>query len=319
MLEQAPILTIYFDTNVIYYLDSGKVSNFLPVLSEKGNRLVVSDIVLEELPDGAQTKILLEHEFLYLLANEAAFLGEPSNFYRSVEPADISISVDAIEIFLRSILRSAAGSTSVGDLNSLFRNSMEAVADEMMKDLPEGTDERTIHQLELARARFKQGLESLPPVSSPIATREEMEALKLAPKQLNNVKPPDIVKKIVQLFPGADQWIVKLLAPFGEAEDIKSRIQEPCLALTLVGFARDKKVGKEDHKKSDIGANSQFRDIGHICAAAICNIFVTSDKRCAKLAFAVFESLKLRTTVVHLPLGSAPEVKLRVVGEEYWP
>jgi hypothetical protein len=319
MSEQAPSFTIYFDTNVISYLDSGKVPNFLEVLTVNGHRLVVSDIVLEELPDGREAKIFSEHEFLYLLANEAAFLGGLTNFYRSVEPANSSVGVDAIELFLRGILRSAAGSSSVGDLNSLFRNSIEAVADEMMNDLPDGTDQRTIDQLAIARMRFTQGFKSLPPVPSPIVTKEEMEALHVAPKHVNNLGPPNVVTKIVELYPDASEWLARLIAPFGEQEDIKSRIQELCLALNLVGFARDRGIGKDDHEKSDNGARAQFRDIGHICAAAVCDLFVTSDKRCAKLAFAVFEALKLRTAVSCLVPGELNEVKLRVVGNDYWP
>ncbi len=319
MSEPSPSFTIYFDTNVISYLNAGSVPNFLEVLIKNGHKLVVSDIVLDELLDGRATRILSEHHFLYVLANEAAFLGELVNFYRSVEPADSSVSVDTIELFLRGILRSVAGSTSVRDLNSLFRNSLEAVADEMMKDLPDGTDQRIINGLTMARTRFSQGLESLPPVSSPIVTREEMEAHQMAPKYLNNLRPPEVVTKIVQLYPDAHEWIARLVAPFTEQEDIKSRIQELCLALILVGFARDRAIGKDDHQKSDNGARAQFRDIDHICAAAVCDLFVTSDKRCAKLAFAVFEALRLGTAVCCLVPGDLNEIELRVVGTEYWP
>jgi hypothetical protein len=319
MSEPAPSFTIYLDTNVISYLNANKVFNFLEVLIENGHKVVVSDTVLEELPDGNKTKILSEHEFLYLLSYEAVFIGEPTNFYRSVRPADTSTNVDAIEHFLRGILRSAAGSTSVGDLTSLLRDSLEAVADEIMKDLPDGTDQRTLDQLTMARIQFKRGLELLPPVRTPIVTKEEMEAYKMAPKHLNNVRPPNIVAKLVKLLPDSREWIEGLLVPFGEREDIKSRVQELCLALILVGFARDKGIGKDDSEKSDSGARSQFRDIGHICSAVACDLFVTSDKRCAKLAFAVFEALKLRTAVSCLIPGDSREVMLRVVGIDYWP
>jgi len=319
MSEQTPSFTIYFDTNVVSYIESGRVLDFLPTLTSNGHKLVVSDIVLDELPSGQETQILAEHPFLYLLAHEAAYLDGLTNYYRSVEPENSSSSVNAIELFLRGILRSAAGSKSAGDLGSLFRKSMEALAEEMMRDLPDGTDQRLIDQLSNARVHFSNGLELLPPVPSPIVTREEMEAHRMAPKHLNNVRPPNVVSKVMGLYPDLNEWIGRLLLPFGEREDIKSRIQELCLALILVGFARDRDIGRDDNVRSDRGARSQFRDIGHICAATVCDVFVTSDKRCAKLAFAVFEALNLRTAVSCLVPGNSNEVKLLVVGADYWP
>lgn len=319
MSEQTTNFMIYFDTNVVSYIDSGRVLDFLPTLTENGNKLVVSDIVLEELPGGRETNVLKERPFLYLLSHEATYLGGLTNFYRSVEPANSSDSVDAIELFLRSILRSAAGSESVGDLNSLLWNSMDALAEEMMQDLPNGTDQRLVDQLALARIRFSEGRSLLPPVPSPLVTREEMEAHRMSPKHLNNIRPPSVVSKVMGLYPDSVEWLQRLLLPFGEREDIKSRIQELCLALILVGFARDRDIGRDDSERSERGARSQFRDISHICAAAVCDIFVTSDKRCAKLAYAVFEALNLRTGVAHLVLGSSSEFKLLVVGSEYWP
>lgn len=113
MSEQIPNVTFYFDTNVFSCIESGLISDFLPTLTTNGHKVVVSDIVLEELPYGQSTKILAEHPFLYLLVHEPAYLGGLANFYRSVEPANSSVSVDAIELFLRSILRSASGSKSV--------------------------------------------------------------------------------------------------------------------------------------------------------------------------------------------------------------
>jgi hypothetical protein len=114
--------------------------------------------LLEELPSGKEAKILSEHPFLYLLAHEPAYLGGRTNFYNTIEPANNSDSVDAIELFLRGILRSAAGSRSVEDLNTVFRKSMDALVEEMMEDLPDGADQRIVDQLVEARVRLGSGL-----------------------------------------------------------------------------------------------------------------------------------------------------------------
>ncbi|WP_333814855.1 hypothetical protein [Tabrizicola sp.] len=319
MSAEEPSFTIYFDTNVISYVSVGKVPDFLGILTDRGHRLVVSDTVLEELPSGRETRTLLDHGFLYVLAHEASFLGGLVNFYRSIEPDNNSVNVDAIELFLRGILRSIAGSTSVPDLNVLFRNAMEDVVQAMMEDLPENTDLRIIAQLEFARERFSQELRLLPAVPSPIVTKDELEAHHMAPKQINNIKPPSVVKKITAIYPVLTEWLEPLISPFTEQENIKSRIQELCLALIGMGFARDKDIGKNDQRKSDSGARAQFGDISQICAASVCDIFVTSDRRCARLAFAAFEALNLRTVIFHLLPGNVNEVNLRLVGEGYWP
>jgi hypothetical protein len=317
--EQAPSYTVYFDTNVISHINSGLTPDFLGVLTVNGHKLVLSDIVLEELPDKGETRILAQYPFIYLLAHEAANLDGKINFYQSVEPASNSETVDAIDLFLRGILRSVAGSRSVDDLNDLFRNSMDAVSEEMAKDLPRHADARLVDQLAKARLRHNEGLDLLPPVPSPIVTKEEMEALKIAPKHVNNVRPPSVVAKVLELYPGSSEWIGKLLEPFEQREDIKSRVQELCLALIMMGFARDRGIGSDNDVKSDSGARAQFQDIAHICAGSVCDLFVTSDKRCAKLAFAVFEALRLRTAVCCIHPSASRDVKLLVVGTNYWP
>ncbi len=319
MSEQAPSHTIYFDTNVISYVNSGLVPDFLGVLTANGHKLLLSDVVLEELPDQGGTHILVQHPFMYLLTNEAAFLDGKINFYRSVEPSNSSDCIDAIDLFLRGILRSAAGSRSVDDLNALFRNSIKAVLEELAKNLPENADPRLVEQLTNARLRHIDGLDLLPPISSPIVTKEELEALKIAPKHVNNLRPPNIVGKLLELYPDASEWVSRLLVPFGQREDIKSRVQELCLALIMIGFARDRSIANDNDRKSDSGARAQFRDIAHICAGSVCDLFVTSDKRCAKLAFAVFEALNLRTAVCCLHPSVSSEIKLLVVGTNYWP
>lgn len=310
---------VYYDTNVLAYINSGDVPDFLSSIAGAHGRHVVSDTVVEELPDGAETAILLRHRFLYLISHEAAFPEGTVNFYNSLSPSKEAANTDALELFLGAWLRSSAGSNSVPDLRLLFRDGMHEVLESIMEDLPDGTDPRLIAQLEQARSQLFSGLADLSDVTNPIVSREEMESHSFGPKFLGNIKPPLVVKKIIQQYPDAADCLGNLIVSLRTSEDIKARIQELCAALVMIGFARDRRIVKDDPLKSENGTRAQFRDISHICSAAVCNVFVTADRRCAKLAYAVYEALGLRKEVLHLTLSGKDEVKIDLVGDGYWP
>lgn len=319
MSETAPNPLFYYDTNVLAYICAGEVPDFLSAVSSVQGKHVASDTVLEELGIGSDADIFQRHSFIFVLSDEAVYLDGPVNFYNGAVPSKNAGKADALELFLGGLIRSTAGSKSVPDLNSLFRDGMNDVLNAMMEDLPEGTDPRLISQLDQARAQLIRGLADLSEVSGPIVSKDEMEAHSMGPKYLGNVRPPSVVMKIAKMYPDAADWLVRLTVPLTPSEDVKARVQELCGALVIVGFARDKSIAKDDPVKSESGARAQFRDISHICSASVCNVFVTADKRCAKLAFAVFEALGMRKEVLHLIPAGKEEVKLRLVCEEYWP
>lgn len=304
---------------MLAYIGAGEVPDFLSAVSNVQGKHVASNIVLEELGIGCDADIFQRHSFLFVLSDEAVYLDGPVNFYNCAVPSTNAGKVDALELFLGGLLRSAAGSTSVPDLNSLFRDGMNDVFNAMVEDLPEGTAPRLISQLDQARTQLIRGLADLSEVSGPIVSKDEMEAHSMGPKYLGNIRPPSVVMKIARMYPDAAEWLAKLTVPLTPSEDVKTRIQELCAALVIVGFARDKSIAKDDPVKSESGARAQFRDISHICSASVCNVFVTADKRCAKLAFSVFEALGMRKEVLHLIPAGKEEVKLRLVGEDYWP
>jgi hypothetical protein len=317
--EAASSPLFYYDTNVLAYIDSGDVPDFLSAVFNVQGKHVISDTVLEELGKGADAQILQRHNFLYVLSHEAVYLDGSVNFYNSVAPSTNAGKTDALELFLGGILRSSAGSDSVPDLNSLFREGMNDVLNSMMEDLADGSDARLVSQLERARDQFIKGLADLSAISGPIVSKDEMDTHRMGPKYLGNIRPPTVVTKIIETYPETAEWLGKLTLPLKPNEDIKARIQELCAALVITGFARDKSIAKDDPVKSESGARAQFQDISHICSAAVCNVFVTADKRCAKLAFAVFEALGMRNEVLHLIPSGKGEVNLQRVGEQYWP
>ncbi|HLQ20643.1 MAG TPA: hypothetical protein VK146_16850, partial [Tabrizicola sp.] len=183
----------------------------------------------------------------------------------------------------------------------------------------DGTDPRVLLQWSQAKRRILDGLESVSELPQPIVSKEEIEAYRLGPKYLGNIRPPGVVAKISSLYPEFKNLAEPLVSPLRQDEDVRARIQELCLILILAGFARDKGVAKDDPKKSEDAAQSQFRDISHICGAVVCDFFITADKRCAKLAYTVFEALNLKTGILHLVLGRPEDLTLGLVGVDYWP
>jgi hypothetical protein len=83
--------------------------------------------------------------------------------------------------------------------------------------------------------------------------------------------------------------------------------------------ARDPGIAKDNAEKSLAGARSEFADIGHICAASTCNVFLTADRRCGKLAYAVFEGLETKTVVVLLNHDFDNNDLTQVLGPDAWP
>jgi hypothetical protein len=311
---------LYLETNVLAYLSNQEIFDFIPGTLAAGSRLVTSDIALSELISGRETAILKKHKFLYVLAHEPFFIEGSIKYYSSIPVDTDPVDTDPIEKFLRGMLRSVSGNPTLPDLNSLFRSGILEVTDAMMEDLPEGTDPRLVRQLEEARIRFRHGLSQLPALPSPVVPVAELEALKLGPKHLGNIRPPEVLNKIRKTSSiDAEEWLDGLLLPIREGEDIKARIQELCLALLGLGFARDRSILSQDASKSEAGAKAQFNDISHICAAATCTALVTADKRCAKLAFAVYEALGLNTRVIHLRPQREATAFFNIVGENYWP
>jgi hypothetical protein len=301
-------------------LNEGEVLDFIPEALKRNCRIVTSDTAITELIGGKDTEILKKYEFLYVYSHEPAFMNGKVSFYRDAPDSQNLIDTDPIEKFLRGLLRSVSGSSTVPDLNSLFGNGLADMIDAMKLDLPQDADPRLVRQLDAARAQFDRGLKGLPVFPTPIVTDAEMDALKLGPKNLGNIRPPGLVRKIRDIAPSDDDdWFGRLTAPFREDEDIKSRIQELCLLLVSAGFARDRGLGKDDETKSDAAAKSQFNDISHICSGAVCSAFVTADRRCAKLAFAVYEALSLNSRVIYLDRRSGNPLGLQLVGNNFWP
>lgn len=318
----------YVDTNVISRIAAGGLHDFLAALRDAGVHLVISDVTLQELASGrpkSEFALLEKHSFQAIYAHAALFRHEPATLYMLAEmraqlsAEGASADTEAFEFFLVNFLRSASGSRSVPNLNELLVDGIKPLLDECLSELPEETDPRLKLAMKKARTTVTAGLNQLPPMPLPLLGRDEWHDAGLGPKRLSNLRPPGIVRQIFDQVPDAERHhFAEALREVHSDDNIRARVQETCIHLTLAGFGRDRRVAKDDEVKSLAGASSQFRDVYHVAAAAGMGAFLTCDGQAAKLAFAAYEFLQLQTLVVHV-FDKDGATTLAPVSIDYWP
>ncbi len=205
---------LYFETSTIIHLDAVRIEDFLPILTERGHSLITSDIALLELRDGSETQLLKKHDFLYVYAHAPVFLDGKISYYNRVDAYTDDGSTNSIEAFLQNLLRSVAGSSSVSDPNILFKSAMHELIDSMFQDLTAGADLRLVTQLNRSRNKFLEALEKVREQGNKILTDAQLEATRESSKILGNINPPDIVHKIIKLYPDTKEWLEAILVPF---------------------------------------------------------------------------------------------------------
>lgn len=307
---------IFYDTNALGYIADGRVVNFLPLLSTHGARHVVSEVTLAELPCGVLAKVVQDQSFLYLKSTDQIYLEGLTTFYSRMDIPEAS-PADYLQNFLEAFLRAISGSPSSVDLDQLFQECLKDLLSELWTDLPPGADPRLIDQLSGARDQVLRALKEIPRAGQ-LFQQKDLKRIRNGPKVMGNISAPRVIETICKLQPDLAVWLGQLAKPIEAGQEIKARIRELCVALVSAGFSRDPDIVNADVSKSERGARAQFRDFDHICCAAPCNAFVTADKRCARLAYSVYEALGISTSVLLLIPNSEQEL-VRLVGEEYWP
>jgi hypothetical protein len=319
--QTEPTGFIYFDSNVISYIVRGVLPNFVKTIIDAGWAPIASEVVLQEVQRGipaGELEFIEENGFMFAFAHEALFIDGRKTFYTTPLSPDAGES-EHIEAFLRKFVRSISGSASVGDLTTLLLNASQSVLEDVSKELSPDTDPRILAAWDQSKQVLLLKFDELESLPVPTLLNAELQDLQHLASVIGNFKPPRIFDQIIDMkdFAGTD-FLAEMRKPFATDENMKERIQLLCLTLISMGFARDKRLPNDDGIKSESGAKSQFSDAYHIAAAATCDVFVTADRRCAKLAFAVYEALNFRTEVC-LARPENLETPFAIVGKEFWP
>lgn len=313
--------TWFIDTNVLSHIANGRAVDFLGFLTDNSVQLVTSDEVLAELWRGrpaAEQRLIDTNDFSYLGAHEPIFLEGKVNFYRN-PPDPIGDGSEPIEKFLNHFLRSASGSPSVPELSTLLSASIFQILDALCEPLAENADPRIKLSWSKSREKIQESLGDLPKIESPFIDNQTSKMLLIWRDKFRSVTPPDILGKISKIVGNDALDILKNSTRQIEVhEDLKPRIEEFLLALVLLGFERESRLPSGNENKSMQGAVSQFSDFHHISTAIACDVFVTADKNCAKLAYAAYETFGLRTQVAYAS-ANPEEPTIRQVGIDFWP
>jgi hypothetical protein len=201
----------------------------------------------------------------------------------------------------------------------LLQGSIQEILSEVERDLDASADRRLHESWLSAKAGITDELGSSPTLPTPIFSEGYLRENRLGPEFVNDIHPPGVFRAIRgRVDHEFAEFLEELQEPFRENEYDEERLQIVCLFLVLLGFSGDRRVAKNDRKQSEDGAESQFRDMEHVCAACTCGIFPTADHRCAKVAFTAYEALKIRTEVVFCELV-AGRAELHVFGQDFWP
>lgn len=256
---------------------------------------------------------------MFASAHEALFLDDRITFYtRPVEDDGLTES-EYLEEFLHQFVRSISGSSSVPNLALLLSDAADTILNELTGELNSEADPRTLAAWNASKAKISSGFSELRSLPNPLSLNADIEKIKDFAKVIGNLKPPGVIAQIISLPILTDTEFLKdLVRPFTTHENVKERIQILCMTLVAMGFARDKRLAKDDELKSIAGAKSQFSDAYHIGAAASCNLFLTADRRCAKLAYAIYEALGFNIQVCFAAKGES-KTPYRILGSDFWP
>lgn len=313
----------YLDSNVISTLAPSDNHWFLDLRLERGVYPVISDVVLHEVRNGkprAEMALISRFPFLYVSSNEPHFVGTAPKFtWAPLENTGLD-RFEALGQLEANLILWGTGNPNAPSLSSLFREIFDeaiTVFRQELFDLPEPDIEliRRMSDEFIPQAHKLFDSTDVPPIS-----REEAELAGAGPRQLGGLRPPHIVKQILargdEAIEGFSDDIAKQMLG---SDDLRERVLQVALVLLIAGFARDKRLAKSDLVASGRGARSQAADVKHIAAAITSSAFVTSDRRCARLAYAIYEFLGVPTAVILFDPRDRDGMYERILGAEFWP
>jgi hypothetical protein len=312
----------FYDANVLSLVSSGRIPNFIKRICESGIRPVTSDIVISEINAGSpsgEMALIKESGFLYVLAHEPAFLDGKVNFYNDISNLLPNESVNYFEEFLSEFLRSVSGSPSAIDTGDALKSALLSITSDAIWDASDEVDPRLRESFNEGIAKVIAATRKIEPLPTPLFSKKERREARAEPKYYSELKPPNIVSKLLQsILDPNKEYMMNDFRGLEESDNIKERISTACVNLVVLGFQRDSSLSNANPIKSASSARSQIRDISHISNAAACDLFITADKRCGKLAYSIYEALGIKTKVL-LVRPNEDQAPFSILEPDCWP
>lgn len=322
--------TVYLDQNILDVFVKNGIGEFGENL-KKNYKVVYSDETLKEIKrsTGYENKFLsvlkeLEASHLKLILEQPGFLITDQStitdrdvFQAFEEYCQNQTEYGNIESATQQWLLKYSGGRvgdTIADINEEQKEAFSQLMDDMLKnadELPSDIKNKLAAYSKVMIEQFKSSLkESETLMGADIrdsknwnGIKEFRGALNIGPKELNNIKPPNILKKIWEMY--------KSLEPYNnqrvDMEDFFALKINPIYPdrpyynhqkvtgiynfLNTLGYFPDSNTHKEKRFVAAMSDNS------HAAMATFCHLLLSGDKNFVKKVQAAYEYLNIQTTV----------------------
>jgi hypothetical protein len=317
----AELAFFYLDTDVVSRLADGLLPNLVTVLSSKKIVPVYSSVLLSE--SFGKPKFDKKVNFLDNIeahrievddheCSDAKVYDERASEVRNRTSNDgIANGIERVLDRFSLFAHGSKSGPSMDQVSREFEGEIRGIL-EYLFSLSEELPAESKMALKKLTQSVVRGENSYGKATSE-SNRRELEKYISNYASVSSIKPPNVIQKISQRVP-ADQR-KEFLKLFGITPPSFSTLIEAAAVLGVMGFNRDKDIGKEANAKSMRAACSDRHDVQHIAHGLICHAFVTGDRRSARKAFALVEFFGLGCVVAFVePCG-----QIYCVSEKYWP
>lgn len=328
-------MLVYLDHNILDNSLKGRINDLDHRIAEVGGHVVYSKENLIEI----RRSVGYELKFLELLQQfGASYLelettpmgritgryevrrGDPIRHFQSL--------VETLDEFpnsnfgLDSILQKVYGGIKDKSFHEISRNSLAdlvTMIDEAAALISEA-DELSIEQRDALRGYFthmrQEAIATIPQMgiafdeqADEVSAASFEKAMGIGPKQLKNIRPPDVIgqiwKMLDQAMPnnpgfnkmfGLEPVVESQLAP----ESVVEKVNTLYHGLNFFGYFRDK--GMKNIRR----VTASFSDMTHAGYASVCDLLFSGDEDFVRKAEAVYEFLNIPTRILYLPWENPP-------------
>lgn len=323
--------TVYLDQNILSLLVKFGLSEFSNSLTEKF-QVVYSDETLEEIKrsKGNEAKYLavlkeLNAAYLKLVIKQPGFeitndatltLCDPFDAYEQYceNTADYEYIQHSMQQWLLKFSGGRKGD-SIADIHAEQIKAFEMLTALMMKDvdalpheLQELLTEHTENELERFKTTLKelekQFAESISDDKTWNGINDFRDHTKIGPKQLNNIKPPNVLKQIWGLYEEIEDYSGMDIDDFFRLKTNPIYPEKPYFnhqkvtgiynMLNTLGYYPDSKVLQERRFVASMS------DTSHASIGSFCNAVISNDKNFIQKARAAYEHLGVPTEAIYV-------------------
>ncbi len=311
--------TIAIDANVISIAIRKPLSPTLQLLQSPDTTVVTTDTVVQEIRCGTESgelSLLKELSCIVLRTSAKTPVALPILDFLSDE-GDVSLAEIGMD-FVSDMYRKFAGTKSDVNLATSLADVVNVLLDEVASDASELVLTEKLNEVRTKAQLAAAETPSIWKSAGYLITPDELKSAKLGSVHLNNIRPPKVVAKVLDRINANERSeISQFFPPFSQTSPLAT--QQALAILTTLGLFKDNRISKGKNEESKKGSKSQLRDIEHIAFCAFRSAFLTSDVKCAKLAFSIYEAFSVPTQVFYVHPNDFDNSIPNVLNPMQWP